>query len=417
MPPTELGPESFAKVQPIEEAIEALKRLPVTSGKADEHDPTSLQAYAAVSELSGGSFYVPFIDSYVVNPTNETLIDPTADTKSAKVFEASKAQLLNENLFYKFALKRTSRWWETSATSLQKVDVEHTLREVWRTIIHMDNETTEGIDILNCSPEVLSDDEHEAFSDTLHKISNLTEGKIHSRIKGIILCGDGVLDDKSVGEFNHSTGVMLINISEARRFKGVMPPRYAPFFAPGDALLPLKILTAHELGHAMDIKTIEEAEAHILDVNPHRRGYRTMAPNGIIGASSFDVLPGWTAAIAKGDYGDTNQWHFNVTEATEFGEAPPTEYAYEEPREDNAESFAIIALGGNTSSMKIRHKLVLQTMELAEGKKLQPHKVDLQHIVGAGETYVPRSHIGRICLQAYLNPPLRRDKNGWPILS
>jgi hypothetical protein len=157
-----------------------------------------------------------------------------------------------------------------------------------------------------------------------------------------------------------------------------MAHRYKKYFPEDTKVGFLELIVAHELGHAMDIQTIEEADKHFIDKDK----YNWMGWSNRTGSFSvFDNKFGWTHTLEKtketisGSYDREVEQTVNVHRMddaleTECGEYSPTGYGRTNPKEDFAESFAIAALGGDTARFAGRTKVIADALVQAEGSNL-----------------------------------------------
>lgn len=257
----------------------------------------------------------------------------------------------------------TNRWWE--ANKQLSDEVEGSLYEGFQ--LKLEDESGEiltSMDVLNCTPTPLSPADMAALQHTVKKVSDFTDGKIFSRVNGIVLSSRDKFENNSLGGYRRHGGYLRVNFDELRKEEGdELAPRYKPYFKDQPEIGTAEVNLAHELGHSLDLHSAEEAEASKLP-------QVWDAGVGMHKVSAFHGNVGWRHSVQdheKGLLGKVDHWNLDDAAMTEQREFPPTTYAASQPAEDFAESFAIAALNGDTSTLDLRTATVKQVIEAAEG--------------------------------------------------
>jgi len=332
---------------------------------------------------------------------NPSLIGPNARKISSQDLEtfAEAAQAVrNDQHFYEDVLPvYDGAWWRYSPA---EGAVNNSLREVYSVAAHEAAGTRSVMEVLNCSSIELAADELAILKDTIEQVGKFTRGKIYDRVKGIVFCGDEEFADHDLGGFHFPSGVMRLNMDKLRDAMHTgLPQRYIPYFRGKNNVSAFSITLAHELGHAMDIQTMEEVNRHF--ISPDQHGYMALGSR-TASFSSFNELPGWTyKVVPQGRYGKRDEWRFDVGQALEGREYPPNTYAHTKPSEDMGESFAIAALGGDMSSMPMRRNRIRETIDRAEGREAASHQLEMQKIEPQDGVYRPRK-LGALALDVYI---------------
>ncbi|HYH74330.1 MAG TPA: hypothetical protein VD735_00055 [Candidatus Saccharimonadales bacterium] len=373
------------RVETKEEAYARLAALPVY------HDvPAGLEyaehyivAYPTRTRIDWGARQYHPGDEY-------RYADPNANDRHKEVYdmgvEGHKGQLSQ----YYNILTDDGFWWRNSPRAMNAID--RSLRQVHR-VVATEHETgrRSSIDVMNCTKDDLTAEEEHRLERTMQAVSVFTRGKIFSRMAGIVLSSKetfGLDDPTAAGDFNNFSGIMHLNMDKLRALDEVTAGRYKAYFGADSDLSAFEIATAHEAGHGMDLRSAEEVRARLMD--PYVYAEEPM-PNGATGAFSyFDSLPGWTREVAEVNGKQKDVWRFNEIEAVEYGELPPTNYACTRPSEDVPESFAIAALGGDTSALRQRAKIVGEMVDQAQGRVLGEHVVALGLVQPENGVYIPR---------------------------
>lgn len=297
-------------------------------------------------------------------PEEAIVIDPS-DPADRQVFEiASERARDNDAVIKHFAIQE-GRWWVGSKA---EEAVETSLIEAFRV-----SEGDKHLDVLNCSDQLLSDLERSSIQKVFNHVANYTGGKIFSRLSGIVLAGnkDG-FKDHAAGDHQMFAGTIRLNMDVIREKSDL--ERYKRYFE-GIETNWFEVVLAHEMGHAMDIMTFSEAEAHGLDT-AHTYGFGGITNDH----SAAEVFDRWIPTVktdAKTGLTKT-QWNYKMMMR---GEAAATDYAKTTPGEDFAEAFAIASLGGDMSKLPERQKMLAKTIMNAEGDgAIGPKKVKFEKL-------------------------------------
>lgn len=258
----------------------------------------------------------------------------------------------------------TDKWWEVNGQLSN--EVEKSLYEGFQLKLQDESgEVLTSMDVLNCSPIPLSAEDMNALQQTVKRVSDFTQGKIFSRVKGIVFSSGDKFENKNLGGYIRHGGYLRVNIDELRKEEGdELAPRYKPYFKDQPEIGSAEVNMAHELGHSLDVHSAEEAEASELQDGVWDPGF------GMHKVSAFHGNVGWKHSVQdheKGLFGKVDQWNLDDAAMTEQREFPPTSYAATEPAEDFAESFAIAALNGDTSSLGLREATIKRVIDAAEG--------------------------------------------------
>lgn len=388
---SELGQSLVIVPTRQEAAVMLLERLPIVQAILDVQTDDAVMAYAEVTRYADGSgFYVNRADG-LQSPCDST---PPEPHEADIVVGLAATELRQNDYYYQKIVEHDGYWWENN--SLDAIDVPSTLREVWQVKAEGDGDSR-TLDILNCGPDVLDAAEQQAIIEAVQAISDFTNGKLYDRLKGVIFVGDDVLNEGEAARYNDLSKVLMVSLNEVRAFKGVVPNRYRHYFKDGDEQLVMKIILAHEIGHAFDVRSLAEAQRQ--GVNVHARPYIVQGGR-IFLCSAFDELPGWQATTHRGEFLTTLQWHLDDAGALELNEYPANGYAATQPGEDLAESFAIAVLGGDTSRIPVRVNMLRRIVSAAEARTFTSRSLRLEQLAKAGDTYRPPHKLARICLKA-----------------
>jgi hypothetical protein len=236
------------------------------------------------------------------------------------------------------------RWWDTDLHDYSE-DIRNRLDEV---ITLSDGERS--TQVVNMSGEAMSEDELAELQQTFQAVANFTGGKIFDRIKGIALRRDDRFDQDAAGAYWKSGNVVSINLENSRSRQHALNDRYKPYFDEKNPPSRIALILAHELGHAMDIDLYKDTDDSDLV-------YKT---------SRFDDKFGW--ALQPGE-GDEKTWAVDEASQVECYEPVPTDYAAENnPAEDFAETFALLALGVDKSRLPQRAMVLAEAIEAAAGQ-------------------------------------------------
>lgn len=220
-------------------------------------------------------------------------------------------------------------------------------------------------------------------------VGSYTKGKIYDRVKGIVFEPDSEFENHNLGGFNPASGILRVNIDELRgRGQEALAARYARYFR-GSNVKPRQVNIAHELGHGIDLDTVEEAEAHGIDVNKLAGALGGRVDN----LSAMHNRVGWEHRLEPhptlGDPFKVDRWRLNDALVVESREAPPTGYAAEHPKEDFGESFAIVSLGGDTRTIPERKRIVDETVEKAQARSFEQRNFTVKKADTKNGVYSP----------------------------
>ncbi|MBL8159078.1 hypothetical protein JNJ66_01340 [Candidatus Saccharibacteria bacterium] len=216
---------------------------------------------------------------------------------------------------------------------------------------------TGSITIRNLTGRLLSTDERLAIEGACHTVAAFTRERIVQRLEGIDLVDMGEALQWG-GTYNPYSRVVRVNLAGLRRLKKPDLGDYAPYFTgrPGVSLFDLTL--AHEMAHAMDIGTLAEAVSLGIDIKHHA----WFAINGRTNSFSyFQQGLGWRHRVIGDGKLAHNTWRLEEKDKA----LAPTRFAAEMPHEDFAETFAIMALGGDTSMFTNRAQLLRSLIQPA----------------------------------------------------
>ena len=247
------------------------------------------------------------------------------------------------------------RWWEGAPRDLDK-DVEERLLDQLQI---KNDETGQSVDILNCSAEALTTEEQKLIADTFQAVANFTGGKVFERVRGLVLSQRDRFEGDTVGAYMSYAGIVRINMDQLRELskEAEESSRYDKYLGGGRFF---EAVFAHELGHAMDITSLDQAEKAGIQTE----GKITNAFGGVThDFSLFDEQFGWTGGEVVQDPNQkwVRDWKIDPAHEIECREFSPTNYGTTNPKEDFAETFAIMSLGGKRDSFPLR------AAKLAEG--------------------------------------------------
>lgn len=275
------------------------------------------------------------------------------------------------------ALVRRSRWWDTSYKGLgDKVN-----EGVTDALQISDGER--ALNVLNLCDQSLNEEEVADLQTAFQAVITLTQGKILDRVRGVALLPDDSFKPSDAGGFSKHGRILALNMDSIRsglaylKTNPHVQTRYDRYFKNKNVSF-MTMLIAHELGHAMDILEVDEAERS--GVDPAKAAGR-MA-NQLSGVSYFQSQFGWkNYATEQREFDKEEHWRIDDTEAIECREFPLTSYARTSPEEDYAEAFAVTALGGDMDSAPQRQRVVMQSIQNANGNEWQNGvHVTIQHI-------------------------------------
>lgn len=263
------------------------------------------------------------------------------------------------------SLSKRARWWETSYKNLSE-KVADGVKE--RIVVE---DQTHSLELFNLHESTLTDKEVQDFEHAMEAVVKLSQGKAMSRIKGIVVLGKESFPEGVAGSFGSSNRILVINLDAMRddqHYQDDHPEastRYHRFFRNKATPSVIEIIVTHELGHALDVHKTQEAVNLDLDVSSATVHLGTE----VQGVSAFQNSFGWNLHhVERRDYDNSNTWKLDDAKASESGELPMTNYGTTTPGEDFAETFAIMALGGDMSTAPSRERLVHKTIEAIEGE-------------------------------------------------
>jgi hypothetical protein len=219
------------------------------------------------------------------------------------------------------------------------------------------------IEVRNLTKIRLSPSEKAAIEYAWRAVVEFTNGKIASRVARIDLVDAGDVR-VTAGEFTPYDRIAVINLGGLRKLRAPLRAQYKPYFASRPAVTNIAVTLAHELGHAMDIGTVQEADAYSISKDDYAwmaLGDRTRA------FSYFQSHFGWRHRIVEGDITDKDIWWLPAAART----AAVTPYAATSPQEDFAETFAFFALGGEfTERFRERRDVLAKGIALARSLRV-----------------------------------------------
>jgi hypothetical protein len=349
--------EPLTQFESVEQVLERLRCDLDIVPEADVDDSLPSTTYVGDELSNGRHFWHRWSGEDLPEGAKEIVQDGAPD--SAILFkEAADKARENDDLLLAIAREAEGRWW---TSSLAEKSVQRGIREGFRI-----REGRNEADILNCSEHDLTPEQQQSMAKVFGAVSTFTGGKIFDRIKGIVLAPDEDFEKRTVGKdkklksvlgiIQIENGVISINIDRILEDKSTFE-RYAKYLEGIDTDL-FEVTLAHELGHAMDIKSMQEVKAHDLDTERISWSWHH-------DFSTFQEMAGWLAVKGGGAFATKTEWSFNGDETIE---CVPTDYGLTNPKEDFAETFAIAALGGDLSSMPERQKKLAETIQKAQGE-------------------------------------------------
>lgn len=342
-------------VETFEESVDRLRAEGVfTPSMAGSED---LDTAIGVLTLSDGSRQWSRVYSLVNNVERIDVNEPTNAALVEEGIQNLKTSTVCDTL------AREARWWASDYANLAEASKEGVTDAV---------EITDGervLDILNFSDTPLDDKEVIEFKDALQSVVALSKGKIFNRVAGVALLPAAHFPAGNAASFSTYGRILAVNIDhlrEARDFYASHDDRGGRYFRYFDGKEPLyKIFIAHELGHSLDISSLGESEAMGINSNEAKGRLGTE----VSGISAFQNKFGWNKYHTEpGDFIDKHYWQLDDAQASESRERPLTGYANEDPGEDFAETFGVMAAGGDVNSVPGRVRTVLQTIEQASGR-------------------------------------------------
>lgn len=339
-------------VEGISETVERLKDVPIIADTPGGIDRQSLSLYYERDEEGWRLAYGPKADDVNLRPENE------AD--AMLLVEAINE--LKGDVETKERIASHLQWWRRLPSDLRET-VESGTKDG---LLVKNPESDDALEVLNISDQELSFEEQEEITQCLQNIANFTGNKVFERVNGIVLADSSHFDERVLGgHYTYGGGVITINLQELRKISedraNKYNKRYEKYFENPQS--PLAITIAHEVGHAMDIINVDEAEKYGVKNISEKI---TNAFGGITGDFSiFDDRLGWDGGGLKRDEKDvwTRDWRIDPAQEIELREESPTDYGKKDPKEDFAETFAILSLGGKRSFMPNRLQVLAEGLE------------------------------------------------------
>ena len=377
-------------VESFEETLRQIKEVPFVYS---ETKPNGLSLDYVLSD-DGWKFSHNSVEDVSI-PLNPQNADDIALLNEAEAVAAADEDILN-------TIARYVRWWEQGTTSIKEAVAAH----IQDRLVIGNSETGEQVDIVNTTQESISDEEQATIEHAVGSVANFTGNKIFERLRGVILADKSRFEEGAWGA--HSTyngGIITINLEAIREAVKADPVdyenRFSPYLPSASPLeLSLGAAIAHELGHAMDIRSVEDADT--MGVKDSDK--MTSVMGGMTGDfSMFDEGLAWDdgKVVAKPNgNGYQRQWKIDPAQEVELRDEVPTMYGRNNPKEDFAETFAILALGGDRKNLPKRvqtmadglQKLhqadlhgpfLLETKHITDGEPL-PAKIPSQLVLKAG---------------------------------
>lgn len=366
-------------VIPLEQGVEELRRtvefVPLTT-TPDEDSSLPWTDFIGTKNPDGEYIW----SRSFAEPENPdaVLVDPLTHIEDQPIFAHASEQARSNDFLMIGTARQKDYWWDTKNS---RELVQNRLKEVYR-ISEGDNK----LDILNCSEENLSQEEQQSLVNVFNAVANYTGNKVFSRVRGIVLAPGDQFENNAAGDHQASVGVVRVNMDVIRNKAEL--GRYGEYFKEGQTNW-LELVTAHEIGHAMDISSIAEIEQHGIDItsNPDVMSFHGHTRD----IPAFSRISQWTP-LGKNENGEM-QWQLDELEEAAEAEEAPTPYARLNPSEDFAECFAIEALGGDLSDRPLRAQLLKETVRIAEGAQaVGPKKVSLER-VDTSERYPAKEQV------------------------
>ena len=325
------------------------------------------------------------------------LVNPAENPEDQPVFDLASDFVRNSDSLMKSLGTMSEAWWNAGHS---RDLVKEGVSEVFRV-----ESGEKSLDILNCTTEILSSEEQQAVQAALQHVASYTGNKVFDRAAGIILASGDHFEEDSAGLYNFMDRTVRVNMDVVRK-DASLANRYKKYFDEGANIGFLEVIIAHELGHSMDINTLDEVQTHGIDKDSyHWNGFSNRSSD----FSVFDNKFGWTHHIEKPLVSDPSTPDLPAVEKrqtvhrmddameSECGEYSPTGYGRSDPKEDFAESFAIAALGGDTSKFSARTKVIAEALAQAEGSTLiGPQLVNLAKQECADGVYRSRPTITQL---------------------
>ncbi len=340
--------------------------LPIVPASGEETDCP--RVYVTSEKQDDGQYewrvryQKPDVDGILVNPVENPDDQP--------VFDLASEFVRNSDFLMNSIGTMSEAWWNAGHS---RELIKEGVTEVFRV-----ESGDKSLDILNCTTEALTLNEQQAIQAAMQHVASYTGNKVFDRAAGIILASGDHFQENSAGFYNFMDRTVRVNMDVVRQ-DATLATRYQKYFADDANVGFLEVIIAHELGHSMDINTLDEVALHGIDKDSyHWNGFNNRSSD----FSVFDDKFGWTHHVEKPlasdpKYPDTpptekpqTVHRINDAMESECGEYSPTGYGRSDPKEDFAESFAIAALGGDTSKFGSRTKVIAEALTLAEGSTL-----------------------------------------------
>lgn len=286
-------------------------------------------------------------------------LDPQAGPQQAELFADAAEAAKDDISVQDTVLLREGRWW---LNSIHRDFIDQNINQVLRV-----SEGERHIDVANATNSEFDEERIASIQKVFNAVANFTGGKVFDRVKSVSLLPSSEFADGHAGDFVYYTGMINLNTE----LLDSEPPglaRYAPFFEAG-TVTPFEIALAHELGHAMDVITEEEAKSNGIVVDDYNwsKVFDEKTPD----FSVFDNTFGWQHSVKAEDpsvpYANRNVHVMDDAQEIESRELAPTDYARTHPAEDFAESFAIQVLNGKAEKIPVRVGLIGQAVVKAAG--------------------------------------------------
>ncbi len=387
------------KVEPIDDIAERYSQnlmiVPVTSDTASE----LLRVYAVAEKRQSGDY--EWRVRYAKPAVGGEKVDPVNNVADKPVFDQAAEIVRRDESLMRTIGTMSEAWWNAGTS---KELVEKGITEVFRV-----ESADKSLDILNCTSEPLSADEQNCVQRAMQHVASYTGNKVFDRTTGVILATGDHFKDDSAGFYNFLDKTVRVNMDAVRKDANELAQRYKKYFPEDSETSFLEVIIAHELGHAMDINTLDEADAH----NINRDQYDWFGwGNRSSSFSVFDNKFGWTQFIESrteivpgipDTSIDRRQTVHRMNDAmeSECAEYSPTAYGRTHPKEDFAESFAIAALGGDTGMFTGRSQVVAEALVKAEGDSLiGPQLVKMSTIACHDGIYRPTAKYSKLEVEA-----------------
>lgn len=366
------NPEAFGgnSIESFEQTRQQIEQVPVSYV---ETTPNSLRLDYVLGE-DGWKFSHSNVEDV------STPLDPQNPDDMALLHEATAAATTDEDI--KDVIAHYTRWWEQATDPIQEAVAAH----IEDRLVIRNPETDEQLDILNTTQEPISEEEQAVIERAVGSVANFTGNKVFERLRGVVLADKSKFGENTWGgHTTYSEGIIMINLEAIREaVKNPGPNRFTPYLPEASPLdVRLGTTIAHELGHAMDIRSLDDAD--VMGVNDDSK--ITTAMSGMTNDfSMFDEGLAWDdGRVVKnpstGRY--ARQWKIDPAQEVELREEVPTFYGRNTPKEDFAETFAILALGGDRTNLPRRVQTMADGLQKLHNADLHgPFRLETQHISG-----------------------------------